>query len=63
MFEKWLDNFLSQLVGIGVDFTKASLRILLIIIAAYVGLRLLRLGLNRACSGPLPPASSGSWLY
>jgi small-conductance mechanosensitive channel len=47
MFEKWLENFLSQLVHVGVDFTKASLRILLIIIVAYVLLRLLRVALNR----------------
>jgi moderate conductance mechanosensitive channel len=47
MFEKWLENFLSQLVYVGVDFAKASLRILLIIIVAYVVLRLLRIALNR----------------
>jgi small-conductance mechanosensitive channel len=47
MFEKWLENFLSQLVYIGVDFTKAALRILLIVIVAYVVLRLLRVALNR----------------
>lgn len=40
-------TFLPKLIDIGVDFTKASLRIALIIIAAYVGLRLLRLGFNR----------------
>ena len=40
-------TFLPKLIDIGVDFAKASLRIVLIIIAAYVGLRLLRLAFNR----------------
>ena len=41
------ETFLPKLIDIGVDFAKASLRIVLIIIAAYVGLRLLRFALNR----------------
>jgi small-conductance mechanosensitive channel len=40
-------TFLPKLIDIGVDFAKASLRIALIIIAAYIGLRLLRLAFNR----------------
>ena len=47
MFGNSTVTFLPKLIDIGVDFTKASLRIALIIIAAYVGLRLLRLGFNR----------------
>jgi moderate conductance mechanosensitive channel len=47
MFGDSTVTFLPKLIDIGVDFTKASLRIVLIIIAAYVGLRLLRLAFNR----------------
>jgi small-conductance mechanosensitive channel len=47
MFGNSTVTFLPKLIDIGVDFTKASLRIVLIIIAAYVGLRLLRLAFNR----------------
>ena len=42
----YTDRFLPRLVEIGVDFVQASLRVVLIIAAAYVGLRLLRLGFN-----------------
>jgi small-conductance mechanosensitive channel len=41
------ETFLPKLIDIGVDFAKGSLRIVLIIIAAYVGLRLLRFAFNR----------------
>ena len=41
------ETFFPKLIDIGVDFAKASLRIVLIIIAAYVGLRLLRFAFNR----------------
>jgi moderate conductance mechanosensitive channel len=47
MLENSMETFLPKLIDIGVDFAKASLRIVLIIIAAYVGLRLLRFGFNR----------------
>lgn len=47
MFGNSTVTFLPKLIDIGVDFAKASLRIVLIIIAAYVGLRLLRLAFNR----------------
>ena len=41
------ETFLPKLIDVGVDFAKASLGIVLIIVAAYIGLRLLRLALNR----------------
>ena len=47
MFESSMEKFLPQFVDVGFEFAKASLRILLIIIAAYAGVRLLRLALNR----------------
>ena len=47
MFGNSTETFLPKLIDVGVDFAKASLRIVLIIVAAYVGLRLLRLALNR----------------
>lgn len=47
MLRNSTETFLPKLIDIGVDFAKASLRIVLIIIAAYVGLRLLRFALNR----------------
>ena len=47
MFGNSTVTFLPKLIDIGVDVAKASLRIVLIIIAAYVGLRLLRLAFNR----------------
>jgi moderate conductance mechanosensitive channel len=47
MFESSLEKFLPRLFDTGIDFAKASFRILLIIVAAYIGVRLLRLALNR----------------
>jgi moderate conductance mechanosensitive channel len=47
MFGNSTETFFPKLIDIGVDFAKASLRIVLIIIAAYVGLRLLRFAFNR----------------
>jgi small conductance mechanosensitive channel len=47
MLKNSTETFLPKLIDIGVDFAKASLRIVLIIIAAYVGLRLLRFAFNR----------------
>ena len=47
MFANSMERFWPKLVDIGVDFAKASLRIVLIVVAAYIGLRLLRLALNR----------------
>ena len=41
------ETFLPKLIDLGVDFAKASLRIVLIIGIAYVGLRLLRVAFNR----------------
>ncbi|MET0500115.1 MAG: mechanosensitive ion channel family protein [Candidatus Binatia bacterium] len=42
----YTERFLPRLGEIGIDFVKASLQVVLIIAAAYVGLRLLRLGFN-----------------
>jgi moderate conductance mechanosensitive channel len=47
MLGKSTETFLPKLMDIGVDFAKASLRIVLIIGIAYVGLRLLRVAFNR----------------
>jgi small conductance mechanosensitive channel len=47
MFESSIEKFLPTLFDTGIDFAKASFRILLIIVAAYIGIRLLRLALNR----------------
>src|ERR671923_62141 len=47
MFESSMEKYLPQFVDVGVEFAKASLRILLVIIAAYIGVRLLRLALHR----------------
>jgi len=48
MFASSMEKLFPQFVEVGVEFAKASLRILLIIIAAYICIRLLRLALNRA---------------
>ena len=48
MFQSSMEKYLPQFVDVGVEFAKASLRILLIVVAAYIGIRLLRLALNRA---------------
>jgi moderate conductance mechanosensitive channel len=42
-----IEKFLPKLFDLGVDLTKDSLRVLLILIAAYIGIRLLRLAFNR----------------
>jgi moderate conductance mechanosensitive channel len=47
MFGDSVEKFFPRLFEIGIDFVQASLRVALIIGAAYVGLRLLRLGFNR----------------
>ena len=47
MFGDSIEKFLPRVFEIGIDFVQASLRIALIIGAAYVGLRLSRLGFNR----------------
>ena len=47
MFESSMEKYLPQFVDVGVEFAIASLRILLVIIAAYIGVRLLRLALHR----------------
>jgi small-conductance mechanosensitive channel len=47
MFGDSTEKFFPRLFEIGIDFVQASLRVALIIGAAYVGLRLLRLGFNR----------------
>ena len=47
MFANSMERFWPKLIDVGVDFAKASLRIVVIIIAAYVGLRLLRFAFNR----------------
>ena len=47
MFGDSTEKFFPRLFEIGIDFVQASLAVALIIGAAYVGLRLLRLGFNR----------------
>jgi moderate conductance mechanosensitive channel len=47
MFGDSIEKFLPRLFEIGIDVVKASLGVGLIIAAAYLGLRLLRLGFNR----------------
>jgi small conductance mechanosensitive channel len=47
MFENSMEKFLPVIFTVGADFVKASFRIVLIVIAAYIGVRLLRLALNR----------------
>jgi moderate conductance mechanosensitive channel len=47
MFGSSIDRFLPAIFDVGVDFAKASFRILLITLAAYLGVRLLRLAFNR----------------
>lgn len=47
MFENSMDKFWPIIFDVGVDFAKASFRIFVIVIAAYVGVRLLRLALGR----------------
>jgi small conductance mechanosensitive channel len=47
MFASSMERFWPKLIDVGVDFAKVSLRIVLIVVAAYIGLRLLRVALNR----------------
>jgi small conductance mechanosensitive channel len=47
MFGNSTETFLPKLIDIGLDSAKASLRIVLIIVAAYISLRLARLAFNR----------------
>jgi moderate conductance mechanosensitive channel len=47
MFGNHMEKFLPRLFEVGIDFVQASLRIALIVGAAYVGHRLLRLALSR----------------
>ncbi|HEY6368185.1 MAG TPA: mechanosensitive ion channel family protein [Candidatus Binatia bacterium] len=47
MFGDFTEKFFPRLFEIGFDFVQASLAVALIIGAAYVGLKLLRLGFNR----------------
>ena len=47
MFSDYLEKFLPRLFELSIDLVQASLRVVLIIAAAYVGLRLLRFGFNR----------------
>jgi moderate conductance mechanosensitive channel len=42
-----IEKFVPKLLDLGVDVTKGSLRILLIVMAAYIAMRLLRLALGR----------------
>jgi small-conductance mechanosensitive channel len=47
MFGDSIEKFFPRLFEIGIDFVQASLGVALILAAAYVGLRLLRLGFHR----------------
>ena len=47
MFGNSTETFLPKLIDIGLDSAKASLRIVLIVVAAYISLRLLRIAFNR----------------
>jgi moderate conductance mechanosensitive channel len=47
MFESSIDKFLPTLFDTGIEFAKASFRILLVVVAAYVAVRLFRLALSR----------------
>ena len=47
MIASSLETFLPKFFDLGIDAAKASLRIILILLAAYIGMRLLRLALNR----------------
>jgi small conductance mechanosensitive channel len=47
MFGDSIEKYLPKILETGVDFAQASLRILLIVVAAYLGVRFLRLALNR----------------
>lgn len=47
MLQKYIEKLVPQLLEMGADFLFASLRILIIIAAAYIGTRILRATLNR----------------
>ena len=47
MLENWIEKSSPKLVEAGLDFAQTSLRIVLIVIAAYVGVKLLRIAVNR----------------
>ncbi|MGE5218456.1 MAG: mechanosensitive ion channel family protein [Chloroflexota bacterium] len=47
MLQQYSEKLLTRLAEVGVDFLQASLRILLIVIAAYVGIRILRAALGQ----------------
>lgn len=47
MFDNSMDKFWAVIFDVGIDFTKTSFRLVLIIVAAYVGVRLLRLAFDR----------------
>jgi small conductance mechanosensitive channel len=47
MLENWIDKFAPKLVEIGIDLAQTSLRILLIVIAASVAVKLLRIAVAR----------------
>jgi len=47
MLEQYGEKFLPELLGMGLEFLQAMARILLIVVAAYVGVRILRIALNR----------------
>jgi len=47
MWQQYSDKYLPPLLEMGLQFLQTSLRILLVVIAAYVGIRLLRVALSR----------------
>jgi moderate conductance mechanosensitive channel len=47
MLQQYIEKLLPKLLDMSVGFLQASLRILIIIVAAYVGIRVLKIALNR----------------
>ncbi len=47
MFQNTIEKFLPRFVDLGIDFVQTAFRILLIIAAAYFGIKFLRVALNR----------------
>jgi len=47
MLENWIEKSSPKLVEAGLDFAQTTLRIVLIVIAAYAGVKLLRIAVNR----------------
>ena len=47
MFASSIEKFLPKFIDLGIDFAQTTIRILLIIVAAHVGVKFLRLALNR----------------